>query len=63
MLTMTEADLRHLEDTSAPISDEERAQAAAEIRRCHGLLNAGQALSELIAAQPSGEKAYVAVAG
>ncbi len=35
---MTEADLRHLEDTSAPISDAERAQAAAEIRRLRMLV-------------------------
>lgn len=32
-LPMTEADLRHLADDSAPISDEERRQAAAEILR------------------------------
>lgn len=30
---MTEADLRHLEDVNAPIDDDERRQAAAEIRR------------------------------
>lgn len=39
MSTMTEADLRHLEDTSAPISDGERAQAAAEIRRLQALVD------------------------
>lgn len=42
MLTMTEADLRHLEDTSSPISDEERTQAAAEIRRLRALINAAE---------------------
>ena len=40
MSLMTEADLRHLEDTSAPISDGERAQAAAEIRRLRELVSA-----------------------
>lgn len=39
MSTMTDADLRHLEDTSAPISDQERIQAAAEIRRLRGLIS------------------------
>lgn len=34
---MTEADLRHLADTSAPISDDERVQAAAEIRHLRAL--------------------------
>lgn len=37
--TMTEADLRHLEDSSAPISDGERIQAAAEIRRLKALVD------------------------
>lgn len=36
---MTESDLRHLEDDSAPISDEERRAAAAEIRRLRGVVD------------------------
>lgn len=39
MSFMTEADLLHLQDTSAPISDEERLQAAAEITRLRALIN------------------------
>jgi hypothetical protein len=38
-MSMTDADLLHLQNTSAPISDEERLQAAAEITRLRGLIN------------------------
>ncbi|WP_454908415.1 hypothetical protein [Variovorax gossypii] len=36
---MTDADLQHLQDTTAPICDEERQQAAAEIIRLRALIN------------------------
>jgi hypothetical protein len=39
MSFMTEADLQHLRNTSAPISDEERLQAATEITRLRALIN------------------------
>lgn len=52
-IPMTAADLRHLADTSAPISDEERLQAVGEITALRQKLReAAQALEDLLAATP-----------
>lgn len=47
---MTEEDIKHLEDDSAPISDEERVQAARYIRQLHRMLE--KSTEEMVKSRP-----------
>lgn len=56
-IPMTAADIRHLADTSAPLSDEERLQAAGEICMLRDKLReSAEALEGLLAASAALER-------